>query len=119
MELSSKVGNRNQLLMLFNEVDGRLNQKIREKELKRAEENYFRLLEIYGEEVMNEAKRELCRAVSQCMARVWMHGEAQARQFTEQPETKKEIFEKYLNHFRQELAMGEGLASKVYRQDVM
>jgi hypothetical protein len=59
MELSSKVGNRNQLMMHFNRIDGRLNQKIREKELKRAEENYFRLLDIYGEEIMNEANKEL------------------------------------------------------------
>ncbi len=123
LELSSKNGNREQLRMVFNDVDedlnGELVKKAKESDFVITIKRYFELLRVYGEEVMNEAKKELRIAVGTEMTRSWMHSEAQNRAFTGQNvELKKRVFFQYMSSFRGEVMDGE-VSALINRKEVM
>ena len=105
MKLSSKQGNREQLRMLFNDVDEKfaiiLSRKARKnKEIKK----HFELLGEFGAEVMAEAKSVLREAVFNCMNRAWMLNHAENRKFAgNNVEMKKKVFFKYMVSFTKEL----------------
>lgn len=50
------------------------------------------LLQIYGRDIMNEAKNHLREAVCEIMTKEWIHQHSQKREFNGQVEEKKEIF---------------------------
>jgi hypothetical protein len=111
MQLSSKDGNREQLRMVFNEVDEDFNHDLKQKSKKSdfiiTMKRYFELLKVYGEEVMNEAKNELRVALASEMTLNWMHEEAMNRAFKGQNvELKKKVFFQYMASFREEIKDG-------------
>ncbi len=54
MKVSSKLGNRKDLRMLFNDIDEKLNMSIQKnKSLSKAEMEYLYLVESYPHEVIN------------------------------------------------------------------
>ena len=123
MELSSKEGNREQLRMVFNDVDEDFNHDMKKK-CKKSDfaitmKRYFELVKVYGQEVMNEAKNELRNAVGSEMAMSWMHTEAQSRAFKGQNvELKKRVFFQYMANFRDEVLEGE-ISPLVNRKKVL
>ena len=123
MELSSKDGNREQLRMVFNDVDEDLNHELRHKAKKSdfiiTMKRYFELLRVYSQEVMNEAKNELRIAVGNEMTRSWMHREAQNRAFKGQNvQLKKRVFFQYMSSFREEVMDGE-VSALINRKQVL
>jgi hypothetical protein len=111
MQLSSKDGNREQLRMVFNEVDEDFNHDLKQKSKKSdfiiTMKRYFELLKVYGEEVMNEAKNELRVALASEMTLSWIHEEAMNRAFKGQNvELKKKVFFQYMASFREEIKDG-------------
>ena len=106
MELSSKDGNREQLRMVFNNVDEDFNHDLKQKSKKTdfiiTMKRYFELVKVYGEEVINEAKNELRIALGNEMTLSWMHREAMNRAFKGQNvELKKKVFFQYMTSFRE------------------
>lgn len=80
MKLSSKNGNRTHLRMVFNNVDKTLNSEILKKaKLSKPENKYLELLNKYGEQILNEAKDHLRKAVYESMGLKWMHEHSQKR----------------------------------------
>jgi hypothetical protein len=123
MQLSSKDGNREQLRMVFNEVDEDfnhdLNQKSKKSDFIITMKRYFELLKFYGEEVMNEAKNELRVALANEMTLSWMHEEAMNRAFKGQNvELKKRVFFQYMASFREEIMDGQ-LSPLINRKKVL
>jgi hypothetical protein len=120
MKLSSKQGNREQLRMLFNDVDEKfaiiLSRKARKsKQIKK----HFELLDEFGAEVMAEAKCVLREAVFNCMNRAWMLNHAENRKFAgNNVEMKKKVFFKYMLSFTKELKNGE-ISPLIDREEVM
>lgn len=112
MQLSSKEGNREQLRLVFNDVDEELIAEMDKKAKKSGDQTiikkYYQLLRVYGAEVMNEAKKELRNLVEREMSLSWIRSEAQNRAFKgEKVELKKRVFEQYMLNFKQELKEGE------------
>ena len=123
LELSSKDGNREQLRMVFNNVDEDLNcellKKTKNSDFVITLKKYLELLRVYGEEVMNEAKNELRIAVGSEMTKSWMHSEAQNRAFKGQNvELKKRVFFQYMSSFRGGVMDGE-VSALINRKEVM
>jgi hypothetical protein len=123
MELSSKEGNREQLRMVFNDVDEDFNHDLKQKSKKSdftiTMKRYFELLKVYGPEVMNEAKNELRNVVWTEMSLSWMSQEAQNRAFKGQNvDLKKKVFFQYMANFREELKEGE-ISALISRKQVL
>lgn len=101
MKLSSKQGNREQLRMVFNDLDAKftnvLDKKSKNNKIIR---KYFQLEQKYGPEVMAETKRELREVYCSIMTKEWMHQHSMNRKFGgNNVEMKKKVFYKYLVNF--------------------
>jgi vacuolar-type H+-ATPase subunit B/Vma2 len=66
--------------MIFNNFDRRLNEEIAGKaRLNKAEKKYLELLNMFDEDIINQAKAVLRGVVVSCMNREWIHVHAQSR----------------------------------------
>ena len=66
--------------MIFNSFDRRLNKEIAGKaRLNKAERKYLDLLDMFDEDIINQAKTVLRGVVVNCMKREWIHVHAQSR----------------------------------------
>lgn len=94
-------------MMLFNDADENLNEKLKKRKNKTmAVQNYMDIIDKYSKKDINKAKEILREGALKMMNKDWIFHKALHAKFPSNERQNQILFEKYMIQFRKELKLG-------------